>query len=178
MLKNRFQAAATLDEFIADARVNQSLWTRIYRRARASAEMIAAVHRLPSKRHLLVLSEDWCGDSVNTIPFLARLAEEAPDKLELRVIRRDANDDLMAAHLTNGTRSIPVVIVLDGCYRELGWWGPRPRELQKWLAEEGRLLDHGERYKQTRTWYVRDRGRSTIAEVLAIAATHSVCEAA
>jgi hypothetical protein len=53
-----------------------------------------------------VLSEDWCGDAVNSVPYLARLAELAPN-LDLRVLARDENPDLMDAHLTRGSRSIP-----------------------------------------------------------------------
>jgi len=52
-----------------------------------------------------VLVEDWCGDAVNTLPVIGRLAEHASN-IELRVVGRDANLDLMDAHLTNGSRSI------------------------------------------------------------------------
>lgn len=36
----------------------------------------------------------------------------APE-LELRVLRRDEHPEIMDEYLTNGSRSIPVVIVLD-----------------------------------------------------------------
>ena len=63
-------------------------------------------------------------------PYLARLQEALPN-FELRVLSRDENPDLMDAHLTNGTRSIPVVMILDQEFREVAWWGPRPRPLQE-----------------------------------------------
>jgi len=67
----------------------------------------------------------------------------------------------------DGTRAIPVVIVLDERMEELGWWGPRPRALQEWVRlqlAEGRARQ--ELYPDIRRWYVRDRGESTLAEVI------------
>src|SRR5690606_28194364 len=119
------------------------------------------------RRNLLVLNEDWCGDAVNTVPYVAALAEAVPG-FELRIVGRDANPDLMDAHLTNGSRSIPVVIVLDEAYRELGWWGPRPRELQAWVLDEGLALPAEERYREIRKWYARDKGRTALAEIVAL----------
>ena len=34
---------------------------------------------LRAKRHLLIVAEDWCSDSVNTVPYIARLIDGAPD---------------------------------------------------------------------------------------------------
>ena len=57
-------------------------------------------------RKLLVIAEDWCGDASNTVPVVAKLADAVPG-LELRVILRDANPEVMDRYLTNGSRSIP-----------------------------------------------------------------------
>ena len=80
------------------------------------------------RRSLLVIAEDWCGDASNTVPIIAKLAD-ATEGLELRIIRRDEHPSVMDRYLTNGSRSIPVVIALDEDFRELGHWGPRPAEL-------------------------------------------------
>ncbi|MEW5930031.1 MAG: thioredoxin family protein [Gemmatimonadota bacterium] len=166
MLKERYESGLTMEAFVAGAQANADLWRSIYRRAMAPEEMVARAAELPAPRHLLVLLEDWCGDAVNTIPALARLAEAAP-QLDLRVLPRDQNPDLMDAHLTGTSRSIPVVIALDEAYAELGWWGPRPSELQAWVASpEAQRLPKEDRYREVRRWYARDRGRTTLSEVL------------
>jgi hypothetical protein len=167
-LKSRYERAQTLEAFIAGAQQNQELWQKLAARAAVSADLVDRAARLPAPRHLLVLVEDWCGDAVNTVPPLAKLAAAVP-QLDLRVLARDEHPDLMDAHLTNGARAIPVVMVLDEHYEELGWWGPRPRELQRWVLADGQALEKPERYKMVRTWYARDRGRATLEEVLAIA---------
>ena len=60
-------------------------------------------------------------------------------------------------------------IILDEAYRELGHWGPRPSELQAWVKENKETLSKEERLLHTRKWYARDRGETTIREVLATA---------
>jgi len=164
-MQSRFLAAPTFAEFLAAAEANVDLWTVMARRASVPAEMLERVAALPGRWHLLVLNEDWCGDAVNTVPYLARLAELAPN-VELRLLGRDANPDLMDAHLWRGSRSIPVVIAYDEEFVERGWWGPRPAALQTWAVGEGRTLEKTERYKEIRRWYARDGGRTTLLEVL------------
>ena len=93
--------------------------------------------------------------------MIARLAEAAA--MDLRVLPRDANPDLMDAHLSSGTRSIPVVMVLDADFRVRAWWGPRPAALQRWYRYEP---PSAERSRKKRAWYARDRGRTVLAEIL------------
>lgn len=167
MLRKRYQDATPIDRYIDATDKNHDLWTAVRRRARVPAELLERVVRLGGKWHLLALSEDWCGDAVNTLPVIAALAEQAPN-LELRVLGRDDNPDLMDAHLTNGTRGIPVVMVLDEEFREHGWWGPRPAELQAWVLAEGLRMPSDERYREIRRWYARDGGRTTLEQIVAL----------
>lgn len=104
---------------------------------------------------------------MNTVPVVARLVERCAS-LDLRLLARDANPDIMDAHLTGSSRSIPVVIVLDETYRECAWWGPRPRELQQWVLGAGMALGTTERYREIRRWYARDGGVSTLEEIVSM----------
>jgi hypothetical protein len=167
-LQRRYADAPTFDGFVDAAQANKQLWTTTYRLVRVPEVFVERVRALPAKLHLLVLNEDWCGDSVNTLPAIAKLVSLVPDKVDLRVLGRDANPDLMDAHLTGTSRSIPVVIVLDDAYLERGWWGPRPKELQAWALGPGQALDKAERYREIRRWYARDRALSTLEEVVAL----------
>jgi Thioredoxin len=165
--RERFEAGLTFADFLAAARANVDLWRAIYARAHVSDDAIARVVASARPWHLLVLAEDWCGDAVNTVPVMARLAEHAPN-LDLRILPRDANLDLMDAHLTAGARSIPIAILLDADYQERGAWGPRPSALQTWVVTVGRTLDKHERYREVRRWYAHDHGVSTIEEIVAL----------
>jgi len=144
---------------------HRGLWEGLHRLARIPAWALAAVP-VGAGLRLLVLAEDWCGDASNTVPVLARLADLAPG-VELRILRRDEYPELMDQYLTNGSRSIPIVIALDRDSRELGHWGPRPAELQSWvLAERARGTPKEEIYPSVRKWYARDHGETTLREVL------------
>lgn len=164
-LRERYLGAPEFEATLATAEKNADLWAAVWRRARVPDEYVQRVAALDGAWHLLVLSEDWCGDAVNTVPVIAKLVELAPN-LDLRVLARDRNLDLMDAHLTGTSRAIPVVIMLDDEYRERGWWGSRPAELQAWVVGPGRALDKEARYRHVRGWYARDAGRTTLDEVV------------
>ena len=167
MDNERFGVAPTFSEYLAGVVKNAELWHGVYERVRLPADIVEEARAIPGTWRLVALTEDWCGDAVNTLPVVARFAEAAG--WDLRVLSRDDNPDLMDAHLTNGrSRSIPVVIVYDEDWNEVGWWGPRPDEIQAWVMEEGLSLSSPDRYKAVRRWYAKDRGRTTMQELLEI----------
>jgi hypothetical protein len=166
-MRDRYLGAPEFGEVLASATQNADLWAAVWRRAVVPEELVRRVAALGGAWHLLVLSEDWCGDAVNSVPVIARLAELAPN-VDLRVLSRDANLDLMDAHLTGTSRAIPVVILLDGEFNERGWWGSRPASLQQWVMGPGKALEKEGRYREIRSWYARDKGRTTLEEVVAM----------
>lgn len=152
-----------------DVEEHEELWRGNWRKHEAPDRAVERVRELGGEWRLLVISEDWCGDASNTVPVLARFAEAAPN-VELRVVERDENPDLMDRYLTNGGRAIPVAVVLDGDLRPRGHWGPRPEELQEFVISE---KEKGERptseiYRDARRWYARDGGETTLRELLAV----------
>ncbi|MCG8466636.1 MAG: thioredoxin family protein [Gemmatimonadetes bacterium] len=165
-LRERFAAAPDFPGYLETVEKNRDLWHSVAKRATISDEDAERARAIPGSWKLLALTEDWCGDAVNTLPVVARLAERTPG-LELRVLLRDENLDIMDAHLTNGkSRSIPIVVIYDEDFRERAWWGPRPTEIQNWVMEEGLDMDAEPRYKEVRRYYARDKGRSTVDELL------------
>lgn len=161
-----WEKGLTFDAFVGAASpLYRGLWEGVYRTAKVPAW--AAVD-LPEPRRLLALAEDWCADTSSTLPILARWAEQAPG-LTLRVLRRDEYPELMNRYLTNGTRSIPVVIVLDEEFRELGHWGPYPAPLGEWVREhKPPAVSKDEFVKGKRAWYARDRGETMLRELGAL----------
>lgn len=166
-LRDRFLGGQEFEDMLASAQKNAELWAAVWQRAAVPNAFVDRVTALPGAWHLMVLSADWCGDAVNTLPAIARLAELSANT-DLRILERDANLDLMDSHLTGRSRSIPAVIVLDADYVERGWWGPRPYELQRWVLNEGQALEKSERYKHVRGWYARDRALTTLEEVVSL----------
>ena len=162
-----WEVALPYERFVAASEQHRGLWEGIYRLMRVPEWAFQAVPP-GTRRRLLVIAEDWCGDASSTIPAVARFADAVPG-MELRVLRRDEHPELMDRYLTDGARAIPIVIVLDEAWRELGHWGPRPAALQAFVMENRPLVPKAELYPQVRRWYARDRGETTLREVLAAA---------
>jgi len=115
----------------------------------------------------LVLTEGWCGDAAHSLPIINKLAG-LQEKIELRIISRDDNDELMNNFLTNGSKSIPKLIAYNSDTKEvINSWGPRPSIATKMVADY--KIKHGTldpEFKQNlQVWYNQDKGKN-IAEDL------------
>ncbi len=158
----------TFEAYLEEVEENEDLWSGVYRKHDTPAWALERLEEIGGDWHLIAITEDWCGDASNTVPVVARLAEDSP-RVDLRVVKRDENTDLMDQYLTDGSRSIPIIVILDGDFEPVDHWGPRPEELQEFVISE---KEKGERpvdeiYRDTRKWYARDRGETTLRELLA-----------
>ncbi len=169
-LESWWNSGFTWDDYLGEeVEQHRELWQGIYRRATTPVWTLEALEDLGRKWKLLAIAEDWCGDASNLVPVFGRLARDS-DLIDLRVVKRDEHTDLMDRYLTNGSRSIPIIVIMDENFRPVGRWGPRPAELQEFVIREKRAGQRSapEIYKETRRWYARDRGRTTLREALAI----------
>ncbi len=115
----------------------------------------------------LVITESWCGDAAQSMSAMNKLAELAPG-INLNVVLRDENPELMNAFLTNGSMSIPKLIVFD---RDAGGvvadWGPRPSIATAMVADFKK--EHGmltpEFKKDLQVWYNKDKGENIIEDL-------------
>jgi len=81
----------------------------------------------------LVLTEAWCGDVAQNLPVLNKMAELSP-LIELKILLRDENSEIMNNYLTNGGTAIPKLICFQKDNgKEMGTWGPDPNQYSKWL---------------------------------------------
>ena len=110
----------------------------------------------------LVITEGWCGDAAQNLPVIAKMAS-LNSNIELKLVLRDENLELMDLFLTNGGRSIPKLIILDNDLNVLNTWGPRPSIATKMVADY--KAEHGAldaNFKQDlQIWYNKDKGQST-----------------
>jgi hypothetical protein len=116
----RFAQGLTVAEYVAQMRTNRDAFTRLLAEAPVRPEDREAVAAREGKIKILVVTEDWCPDSLRTIPVLARLVDGLPH-VEMRVFLRDDNPDVMEQYLKRGQfRAIPVFAVFDEEMNELG----------------------------------------------------------
>ncbi len=117
----------------------------------------------------LVLTEGWCGDAAQCLPFIYKMSRLNP-LIELKLILRDQNLDLMDAYRTDGGRSIPKLIALNDQLKELGTWGPRPRPMQDLMLEnkKSQAKTYDELAQEMHLWYGRDRGYTMQEEFVSL----------
>ncbi len=124
--RERFEQGMTYDEYKAQMTRNRERLEENERTVELSTDDLEFFRNLPEPLHVLVITEDWCGDAIANVPILGRLAAES-DKLDIRVFLRDQNPDLMDQYLNQGIhRSIPVFAFFDQQFRPIGHWIERP----------------------------------------------------
>ena len=149
---------------------------RVEKTFQLSEELQLALQELDQNYRLLIISEGWCGDAAQIVPVVDQMVKNSNDKLSLRLVLRDKNLPLIDAHLTNGGRAIPVVLVLDEVGSILATWGPRPQVLQHLLAEwKKENSDMMALAEKLHSWYAKDKTRATQEELtLLISGLNSV----
>lgn len=132
-----------------------------------------ALKNLKKEYTLLVISEGWCGDAAQILPVMNKITEATP-KLEMEIVLRDDNPQLMDEYLTNGARSIPKLILIEKETNTVrGSWGPRPNgalQLVLDYKEKHGVFDM-EAKTALQKWYLEDKGLSTVEEIVLLLKT-------
>lgn len=147
-------------------KLNRQRMQRIEKTYELSPELGKQVKSLNHKVLWLVLTEHWCGDAGQTLPASHKIANMGDGKIEMKLIYRDQNPELINAFLTDGTRSIPKLIQLNEDLGVTGIWGPRPsaaQQLVNHLKSEAATL---EKYaNELHLWYAKDKQKSLETEI-------------
>lgn len=150
------------DYILNYSKLNNSRMKRLDKTTKISDESAQAIQRLATPQTWLVLTEGWCGDAAQNLPIIHKMAE-LNKNINLKLVLRDENLELMDLFLTNGGRSIPKLIALDKDNNVLDTWGPRPIVATK-MAEEYKAK-HGsldaDFKEDLQVWYNKDKGFST-----------------
>jgi hypothetical protein len=163
-----FERGITFEQFVAKAAAQREAWLSAASHSDVDPAAVAQLTRVRKGLRLLVVTEDWCVDSVRTVPYVAKLAAAAG--VELKIVDRGVGAALMAQHPTrDGRPATPtIVFIRDG--RDVGAWVERPAPLQAVFFSIATNPDNAKRFADRSSWYDADDGRTTIAEVLALAA--------
>ncbi len=82
------------------------------------------IKNIKEKQQWELITEPWCGDAAHIVPIVFLLSAENPN-IQLNLQLRD-NGSEIDKYLTNGSKSIPILIVRDAEGKDLFHWGPRP----------------------------------------------------
>ncbi|MDI6045285.1 thioredoxin family protein [Flavobacterium yafengii] len=148
--------------------LNETRMNRLDKTIKITDENSLKLKNLNNEYIWLVISEGWCGDAAQLLPVINKMAIDA-GKIELRIVLRDENDELMKLFLTNKKKSIPVVIVVDKeTGSVLGKWGPRPKGATDLITDYKKEFGVIDEIVKTnlQLWYLHDKGISTQNELV------------
>jgi hypothetical protein len=146
-------------------RLNQARIRRIDSTFQPDEKIKEIISGIEKKQTWLVLTEPWCGDSAQNIPYIKNISGLNP-LINFRLLFRDENPDIMDLYLTGESRSIPILVSFDDQWNELFRWGSRPKTaaiLVKELKNSG--SDKTEIEQKLHKWYAINRGEEVCSEI-------------
>lgn len=147
-------------------KLNQRRTERIIKTFKIGDELKELLLSVYEQQTWLVITEPWCGDSAQTLPNIFMMSE-LNNKIDLKIIYRDKNLDIIDQYLTNGNRAIPKLIVFDKNGEELFKWGPRPAEARDLIMQWKSEGDTQEQFNEKlHLWYGRSRGKELEKEFI------------
>lgn len=160
-------------EYLPTVKLNYQRLSRILRTYKIDEDLLGLIKKISSPQAWMVISEAWCGDSAQNLPYIAKIAE-CNSLINLRIILRDSNLDIMDLYLADGkSRSIPKLVAFNEDGNELFQWGARPKEAQELVTQlKNEGMEKEKFLEQLHLWYGRDRGR-TLENELKIILEHN-----
>ena len=161
-----YSRGVTWDQFLASTRVERETWLKNAGRE-VPPGLVDRFKRAGDGLRLLVITADWCPDSLHSVPYIARLAAGAG--VEMRLVDFKTGKAIMDAHRTpDGRASTPTVILLRGD-QEVAAWAERPASLQWWYLGMADAISEEELLERKMSWYDWNRGSDALTEIVVLA---------
>lgn len=160
--------AIATEDHIVFTKLNETRMHRLDKTVQVVDEVKNYLENLTKEYLWIVIAESWCGDAAQILPVINKMAQVS-NKINLRIVLRDENEYLMNQFLTNGTKSIPKLIIIDKESDEvIADFGPRPAGAKQLIIDY--KTAHGvvdETAKiELQKWYLADKGISTQLEIM------------
>ena len=181
-MRELYESGRSFPDFLDAATRRRALWDSNWARSESiDMELVARARAVGGGWRILAVAVDSCSDSVNTVPYLARLAALV-DGLDIRVVLPGPGADLMAAYPTpDGRSATPTFVLLNSDWEEVGCLVERPDFLRDYTLENPDDMDTGDLYNWKMGWYVGNAGHDTVEQMVemmeAAAAGGRICAA-
>ncbi|RIW15189.1 thioredoxin family protein [Algoriphagus lacus] len=166
--ENRTTGANQSQAYLDYTRMCLQRMNRWNKTAKVSSKMAQLIESIREPQIWLVITEAWCGDGAQSIPYMAKLEELNP-LISLRIIMRDEYPEIMDAYLTNGARSIPKLIAFTQDLKvELFMWGPKPSYLMnrhKEYKHDAKGLPYSAFLEEIHLWYAKNKNHDLESEL-------------
>jgi len=170
LLENKSTGREQSEDLTHYSSLNETRMHRLDKTIKITDENKQKLKDLKGEYIWLVISEGWCGDAAQLLPIVDKMATES-GKIEVRIVLRDENEDFMKLFLTNKSKSIPIVVIINKeTGSVIGKWGPRPKGaltlIENYKKEFG-VIDETVK-TDLQMWYLHDKGLSTQDEIIAL----------
>ena len=165
------------EDLLNYSKLNNSRMRRLDKTFKISENTAENLRSITKNQIWIVLTEGWCGDAAHSLPVINKMVENS-EGINLKILLRDENEELMNKFLTKGNKSIPKLIMLDADTNELiNSWGPRPTEaaemVNKQMERHG-ILD-ADFKKDLQVWYNANKGTNIEEDILALLCVTADC---
>ncbi|MES2780404.1 MAG: thioredoxin family protein [Bacteroidota bacterium] len=167
--ENRTTGPNQSADLVEYTRLNFYRMERLNKTIVLSDTLQSTLDNLKKRWTFLVITEAWCGDAAQTIPLMHAICIASKGKIDLKLVLRDENLELMDQYLTNGGRAIPMLICLETeTLTTIGKWGPRPKPAQDMVLEykQHPVGTYAEFKTQLHTWYAKDKTHAQQSEMV------------
>lgn len=157
----------TFTDFVAAAKARRDGWVKLADSAEVAAPVIARAKAAANggSWRLLVVAIDACGDSMNSVPYVARVAALAG--IDLRIVLPTAGRSVQESHRSlDGRTATPTFVLLDAAGNERGCVVEQPKALREWAAPARATVSLDSVHAGIRAFYATDRGASIALETV------------
>lgn len=153
------------EDYINYVKLNQRRIKRWRKTGKLSPDLKETIHNIEQPQNWVLITEPWCGDAAHSHIFITKLVELNP-KINLTIQNRDTNSEI-DKYLTNGGKSIPILVVRDVEGNDLFHWGPRPKEAQAMVMQHKKddSVSMEDKKKEIQMWYNKDKGTAIQEEL-------------
>jgi thiol-disulfide isomerase/thioredoxin len=135
-LKSHHHRGHTFSRYIATGKpAQQQAFQGIYDRTHLNPAQAALLSGFTRDMKILVSSGTWCGDCVQQVPLLARIAEANPARIDLRIVDRDEHKDLADKIMINQGHRVPAAVFMAEDFEFVSLLGDRTLSRYRAVAQ-------------------------------------------
>ncbi len=169
----------TFPDFVAAAKARREGWVRLADSAVVDPALVQRAKAAGSGWRILVVAIDACGDSMNSVPYVARLAAQAG--VDLRIVLPTAGRPVQETHRSlDGRTATPTFVLFDATGTERGCIVEQPKALREWASAERAKVPLDSVHVGIRAFYAKDQGvsiaRETVEMLEAAARGGTLCD--
>lgn len=135
LLSSQFAKGLSYEAYLGEGtQAQREAWQAVYNRVSLTADQRALLGGFTREMKCLVVSGIWCGDCVQQMPIVQRIAEASGGKVGVRWFDRDEHPELQQHVRVNGGDRVPVVIFAAEDFEPVGWFGDKTLTRYRALA--------------------------------------------